>query len=105
MANSQQCSIEFQPGSECLTTYTPLLGTEYFEDLPADDREILMWGTGLSIINVKLTTCPHHKHVYLKCYATKVTQCCNPFNAHKKARKGIYRSFSNLHFQLILNNL
>ena len=86
MVNSQQCSIGIQFRSECLTTYAPLLGIKYFEDLPDDDREILMWRTGLSLINVKSTTCLHHKHVHLKRYATKVTQCCNPINAHKKGK-------------------
>ena len=67
-------SIGLKLGSEChLTTYTPLLGIESFEDLPDDDREIIMWGTGLSVINVKSATCPHHKHICLKHYATKVT--------------------------------
>jgi hypothetical protein len=91
MANSQKCSIGINLESEChLTTYTSLLGIEPFEDIIEYEREILMWRTGLSIINIKPTTCLHHKHVYLKRYTTKLTRCCNPFNTHNKTIKGIY---------------
>ncbi|XP_047129865.1 uncharacterized protein LOC124809907 [Hydra vulgaris] len=95
MINNQQCSIGINLESEChLTTYTPLLGIEYFEDIPDYEREILMWRTGLSIINVKSTTCLHLKHVYLKRYATKLTHCCNPFNIHNKVKKGSLREIN-----------
>ena len=91
MANSQQCSIGINLESEChRTTYTSLLGIEPFEDIPEYEREILMWRTGFSIINIKPTTCLHHKHIYLKRYTTKLTLCCNPFNKHNKVIKGIY---------------
>nr|XP_047142914.1 ARL14 effector protein-like [Hydra vulgaris] len=95
IANSQQCSIGIKLESEChLATYTLLLGIEPFEDIPEYEREILMWRTGLSIINVKPTTCLHHKHIYLKRYATKLTQCCNTFNTHNKVIKGSLREIN-----------
>ena len=91
MANSQQCSTGINLESEChLTTYTSLLGTEPLEDIPEYEREILMWRTGFSIINVKPTTCLRHNYIYLKRYTTKLTRCCNPFNTHNKVIKGIY---------------
>ena len=99
MANSQQCSIGINLESECyLTTYTSLLGIEPFEDIPKYEREILMWRTGFSIINVKTTTCLHHKHIYLKRYTTKLTRCYNPFNRHNKVIKDIY---TNLTFSFV----
>ncbi|XP_065683821.1 ARL14 effector protein-like [Hydra vulgaris] len=67
---------------------------ESFEDIPEYEREILMWRTGLSIINVKPTTGLHHKNVYLKLYAPKLTQCCNPFNTHNKVIKGSLREIN-----------
>ncbi|XP_065642637.1 ARL14 effector protein-like [Hydra vulgaris] len=89
MAYMQQCSIRINLESEChLTIYISLLGIEPFEDIPEYKREILIWRTGLLIINVKPTTCLHHKHVYLKRYITKLTRCCNPFNTHNKVIKG-----------------
>lgn len=89
MEQSQQCSIGILQGSEChLKTYTTLYQIEPFEDLSSDVREILMWRTGLTLINYKATTCLHHKHVYLKRYVQKQSRCCNPFNIHSKARRG-----------------
>ncbi|XP_065644790.1 uncharacterized protein LOC136075457 isoform X3 [Hydra vulgaris] len=89
MANSQQRFIGIKLEIECyLATYILLLGIESIEDIPEYKREVLMWRTELSIINVKATTCLHHKHVYLKHYATKLKRCCNPFNTHKKVING-----------------
>ena len=91
METNQQCSIGILFESQChQTTYSKTVGMEPFDNLPCEDREILMWRTGLSIINSNPTTCLHHRYVYLKCYASKQTRYCNPFeiHSHKKVKKG-----------------
>lgn len=71
METNQQCSIAILSESQChQTTYSKTVGIEHFDDLPSEDREIMMWRTGLSIINSNPTTCQHHKYVYLKRYAS-----------------------------------
>ena len=67
-----------------------MLGIESFADLPDDHREKLIWKTELSIMNVKSITCFHHKHVYLKCYAT--SNIMLHLITIKKLKKDIYSS-------------
>ena len=51
METNQQCSIAILSESQChQTTYSKTVGIEHFDDLPSEDREIMMWRTGLSII-------------------------------------------------------
>ena len=81
METNQQCSTGTLLESQChQTTYSKTVGIEPFDNLPWEGREILMWRTGLSKTNSNPTTCLHHKYVYLKCYASKETQCYNPID-------------------------
>ena len=83
METNQQCSIGILLESQChQTTYSKTVSIEPFDNLPREDREILMWRTGPSIINSNPTTSLHHKYVYLKRYASKQTRYCDPFDIH-----------------------
>ena len=87
---SENCSVGNLTGTEChLKTYKTTIGMELLSELPSDERETLMWRTGLTILNLDPTICFHHKYVFTECFNNQQKSCCDIFNIHKKACKGI----------------
>eukprot|EP00795_Rhopilema_esculentum_P007366 gene7366-13102_t len=85
----KNCSIGENIGTPChLKSYSRNQGIQKLDDLDLEEREIIWWRSGLSILNVGADICLHHKHKILKRYVIEETQCCDPFHAHTKKIKG-----------------
>ena len=56
---SEKCSVGLLDESKChLTTYSKTIGIEYIKNYANDERDVFMWRTGLSMLNIEATTCP-----------------------------------------------
>ena len=84
-----QYSVGIRSESKCnLKTYSKTVGVESVFEIEADTREILLWRSGLTILNVNATVCCCHKYILLNHYATQQKTCCNPFGLHKSLFRG-----------------
>ena len=63
-------------------TYVSISGKSFIRDFDPVQREVLMWRSGLSLINADV--CLHHEYVLLKCYELMQKRCCDPFQSHQK---------------------
>ena len=79
-----------------LKIYSKPISTEYLEEFETDERTILIWRTGLSIINIKPTICLYRSYAFLKHCASPQKQCFIPFSMHRKAIKNDFYSLSLL---------
>ena len=54
---------------EChLTTYSKIVVIDLLLEIEPESRKILMWRTGVTILNSNAIVCFHHKHVFLNRY-------------------------------------
>ena len=70
------------------TTYVKIPGDEMLASLPPETREVIMWWSNLTMLNVNATICFHHKYVLLKRFPLQQRICCNPFDLHASNKKG-----------------
>ena len=85
----RQCTVGNISETKChLTTYSKTVGTNTFMELEPETREILMWRTGITILNANATICYHHKYVFHKRYPMQQKKCCNPFGLDSSTKKG-----------------
>ncbi|XP_065658799.1 ARL14 effector protein-like [Hydra vulgaris] len=53
------------------------------------NRSLLLWRSGLSILNVNVKICLHHKQILLNRFANSQKNCIDPFKRHKTNIKGV----------------
>ena len=94
------CTVGYITGSACHQN-TYVIGTNVSElsGLEMATREIILWRSGLSILNINATICSHHKYIVYKRFPMQEKRCCNPFSLHKSTRRG-----SIVYFYKILHN-
>ena len=87
---AEECYVGILTGTEChLRTYSKIVGIESMLDLPPETREVLMWRTGITLLNVDPSICFHHKYVHLNRFSSQQRFCCDPYKIHKSTCKGI----------------
>ena len=86
-----QCTAGIRSESKCnLKTYSKTVGVESVFEIELDTTEIMLWRSGLIILNNAIICC-HHKYILLNCYATQQKTCCNAFGLHKSVCRGRIR--------------
>ena len=85
----EKCSYDMMNDEEChKLTYVSIAVKSFIRDFDPVQQEVLMWHSGLSLINADADVCLHHKYLLLKRYEFMQKRCCNPFQSHQKPRKG-----------------
>ena len=86
---ASQCTFGYFTGKTChVTTYCSNTGLISIDLLDPQEREVILWRAGLSMINVDTTLCHHHNYILSKRFFMKERSCCNPFGLHSNTRKG-----------------
>ena len=92
MVSLHFCSIgEFEDSACHKMVHTHgKIGMLQVTELSRDDRELILWRTGIHKRNL-MTICLHHHKQYLEKFTTLNPFCCDPFRHHdeKKNYKGI----------------
>ena len=84
----EKCSYDMMNDEDChKLTYVSISAKSFVRDFDPVQREVLIWRSGLSLINAD-AVCLHHEYVLLKRYALMQKRCCDPFQSHQKPRKG-----------------
>ena len=77
---ASQCTFSYFAGKTChVTTYCSTTGLISIYLLDSQEREVILWRAGLSMINVDTTLCHHHNYILSKRFVIKERSCCNPF--------------------------
>ena len=75
-----QYSVGIRSGSKPnMKTQSKTVGLESVFETEPDTKKIMLWRSGLTILNVKPTVCCHRKYTLLNGYTTQRKTCCNPF--------------------------
>ena len=86
---ASQCTFGYFAGKTChVTTYCSTTGLISIYLLDPQEREVILWRAGLSMINVDTTLCYHLNYILSKRFVIKERSCCNPFGLHSTTRKG-----------------
>lgn len=98
-----KCTVGSVNGESChLTTYCTSSGLISIESLDVETREIILWRSGLSMLNNDASICHHHKYLLCKRFPMQQKTCCNPFALHSSVRKGNnFSTNSNLYCKAI----
>ena len=71
-----------------VNSYCSTTGLISIDLLNPEEREVILWRAGLSMINIDTTLCHHHNYILSKRFVMKERSCCNPFGLHSTTRKG-----------------
>lgn len=83
------CSVGLTLKTEChKQSYSKRIGLKNLESFDWKEREVILWRSGLSIVNVNATICHHHEHTVLHRFKSLQKTCFDPFKAHKRIVKG-----------------
>ncbi|XP_065681334.1 uncharacterized protein LOC136094968 [Hydra vulgaris] len=63
--------------------YTKSIGLKDLSSYSEKDRNLLLWRSGLSILNVNVKICLHHVQILLNRFANSQKNCIDPFKKHK----------------------
>ncbi len=86
-----QCSVGVLLGDAChKLTFCRKTGFHKLDSFPTEDREVIMWRSGLTILNIDANICYHHEQLMNKRYNLSHKTCSDPFKIHKKDVKGVY---------------
>ena len=90
------CTIGCMTGSAChQNIYVKGTNVSELSDLEMATKVIILWRSGLSIMNISAATlCSHHLYVLYKRFPSQEKGCCNPFGLHKSARRGSRLTFT-----------
>ena len=81
---SDQCSVGVSLKYLCIKqSYCRKTGLKELESFPSDDREVIIWRSGLSSINKNATNCCHHEQTILQRFSSLQKGCFGPFKIHK----------------------
>ena len=93
---ASQCLLDYFTGKTCcVTTYCSTIGLILIDLLDVQEREVILWTAGLSMIKVDACLCHYHKNILNKKFIMKEKCCCNPFGLHRITGKGISLCPSN----------
>ena len=68
---------------ECLKlTYVSVSSKSFIQDFDPVQPEVLMWRSGLSLINADGDICLHQEYVLPKRYELMQKRCCDPFQSY-----------------------
>ena len=71
-----KCSYGTMNDEEChILTYVSISGKSFIRDFDSVEQEVLLWCSGLSLINVDADICLHHEYVFFKCYELVQKKC------------------------------
>ncbi|XP_047122478.2 ARL14 effector protein-like [Hydra vulgaris] len=62
--------------------YTKSIGLKDLSSYSEKDRNLLLWRSGLSILNVNVKICLHHEQILLNRFANSQKNCIDPFKKH-----------------------
>ena len=68
-------------------TYSGTVGVKYLESFERDDLELILGGSGLTILNFNGTIYHHHEQTVLIRFSSMQKTCFDPFKAHKNLLK------------------
>ena len=71
-----------------VTTYCSTTGLISIDLMDPQEREVILWRTGLSMINMDTTFSHHYNYILSKRFVMREKSCCNPFGLHSTTRKG-----------------
>ena len=101
----EKCSYGLISGDEChKKTYSKECKLKLINEFDSEQRELIYWRSGLSVINLNAKVCSHHEYWLLNQFEIQKKKCCDPFQNHKKAVKGISprHSICELHHFLFI---
>ena len=71
------CYVGLYMNSDCnKLTYSRTVGVKYLESFKRDELELIVWRSGLTILNINATT-----------FSSMQKTCFDPFKAHKRLLK------------------
>ena len=80
----QDCSVGYQIHDQChKVCYSRCKGLVEFQSLSNDDRELLVWRSGVNL-SPKDTICFHHEKVFLSRFEYLQKACADPYRKHQK---------------------
>ena len=86
---ASQWTFGYFTGKTChVTTYCSTTGLISNDLLDPQERRVILWRAGLSMINVDTTLCHHHNCILSKRFVMKEGSCRNVFGLHSATRKG-----------------
>ena len=89
MASAKICTVGEYLGDSChQLKFCRKVGLKKLDSFDVDAREVIMWRTGVSILNVDADICFHHEKVVTQRFLLYQKNCCNPFKAHQNEIKG-----------------
>ena len=86
---ASQYTFDHFTGKNCHgTTDCSTTGLYWIDFLDPQEREVILWRDGLSMINVDTILCHHHNYILSKRFVMKQRSCWNPLGFHSTTRKG-----------------
>lgn len=90
MGDQMQCSVGVLLGDTChKLTFCRKTGFRKLGSFSSEDREVIMWRSGLTILNIDANICYHHEQLMNKRYNLSHKTCYDPLKIHKKDVKGV----------------
>lgn len=84
----QECSLGVYLKEEChKVSLCRLKGFIVFKDLAEDQRELLIWRSGVQNLSKEDKICFYHEKFFLARYESLQTSCADPYNKHTKQCK------------------
>ena len=88
------CKVGILSNDQChKMVYTKSTGLTDISSYSKRERNLLLWRSGLSILNVNVKICFHHEQLLLNRFASSQKNCINPFKRYKTNIKGKNISF------------
>ena len=79
------CAISNILGDPChKLSYCRKIGLKKIELFDSEMREVIMWRSGLSVLNVGAEICLHHEQLLTSRFASMHMKCFDPFKSHRK---------------------
>ncbi|XP_065643371.1 uncharacterized protein LOC136075062 [Hydra vulgaris] len=87
--NKILCSVGILSNDQChKMVHTKSIGLKDLSSYSERNRNLLLWRSGLSILNVNVKICLHHEQILLNRFANSQKKCIDPFKRHKTNIKG-----------------
>ena len=82
----KKCSYGMMNDEEChKLTHVSISGKSFIRDFDPVLQEVLLWCSGLSLINVDVDVCLCHEYVFFKRYELmQMNLHCDPFQSYQK---------------------
>ena len=109
MNNISPCTIGVNNSDAChLTTYTKRLsckqGLKSAADLCEDERELILYRSGVTSFNESDTVCLHHEVYFLKEFRKKFKKCLDSFSIHGASKPSANREINLPLAKILIKN-